>query len=95
MILSEQMFPFCGHIPRFTMFMEIAKFTKNVSYLFIDEVHCISTLGTSENGEAAHRPALMHDLVRSALAYLLALLWHYFLQLSHLMCSSNALTVSI
>jgi len=25
------------------MFMEIAKFTKNISYLFIDEAHCIST----------------------------------------------------
>jgi superfamily II DNA helicase RecQ len=56
MVSSEQMFPFRGHIPRFTTFMEVPKFTRNISYLFVDEGHFISTSGTSENGEAAHRP---------------------------------------
>src|ERR1700683_5725239 len=54
MVSSEQMFPFHGHIPHFTTFMEIPKFTKNISYLFIDEAHFISTSGISKNGETAH-----------------------------------------
>jgi superfamily II DNA helicase RecQ len=55
MVSSEQMFPFNGHIPRFATFMEIPKFTKRISYVFIDEAHAISTSGTAENGQPAHR----------------------------------------
>jgi hypothetical protein len=57
MVSSEQMFPFNGHIPHFVTFMEIPKFTKRISYVFIDKAHAISTCGTAENGQPAHQPS--------------------------------------
>ena len=56
LVSSEQLFPFQGHIPCFAMFMEISKFTKNISYLFVNEAHFISTSGFAENGQPAHWP---------------------------------------